>query len=53
MKAIAMWITIGLMGAAIWFFIQGEWKIGLFTLAVDFVFSWICGYMMMQNDKRR
>jgi uncharacterized membrane protein YeaQ/YmgE (transglycosylase-associated protein family) len=47
-----MTISIGLLGAAIWFFIQGNWKLGLIVLAVDFVVSWIGGYIMMQNDKR-
>jgi uncharacterized membrane protein YeaQ/YmgE (transglycosylase-associated protein family) len=53
MKTILVWITIGLVGAAIWSFIQGEWKLGLLTLAVYFVFSWICGYIMLQKDKYR
>ena len=51
MKTILVWITIGLMGAAIMFFVKGEWKLGLFTLAIDFVFSWICGYVMMKNER--
>lgn len=47
-----MTISVGLLGAAIWLFIQGDWKLGLIVLAVDFVLSWIGGYIMMQNDKK-
>jgi len=48
-----MTFSIGLMGAAIILFIQGNWKLGIIVLVFDVVISWIGGYIMMQQDKNR
>jgi len=45
-------LSIGLLGVAIWSFAQGNWKMGLAIIAIDFVISWIGGYIMIQKDKR-
>ena len=52
MKTILAWITIFIMAAAVFLFVKGEWKLGLIALAIDFAFSWICGYIMIQKDKK-
>lgn len=48
-----MMFSLSLMGWAVVLFIQGEWKTALIVLAVDFVISWIGGYLLMQRDKNR
>lgn len=48
-----MMFSLSLMGWAVVLFIQGEWKTALVVLVVDFVISWIGGYIMMQRDKNR
>lgn len=46
-------LSLSLLGAVVILFIQGEWKTALVVLAVDFVISWIGGYLMIQRDKNR
>jgi hypothetical protein len=48
-----MMLSLSLLGAVVLLFIQGEWKTALVVLAVDFVISWIGGYLMIQGDKNR
>ena len=48
-----MMLSLSLLGWVVVLFIQGEWKTALIVLAVDFVISWIGGYIMMQRDKNR
>ena len=48
-----MMLSLSLLGAVVILFIQGEWKTALVVLAVDFVISWIGGYLMIQRDKNR
>jgi hypothetical protein len=52
MKTIIAWITIFIMGAAVFLFVKGEWKMGLIALAIDFIFSWICGYIIMRKENQ-
>lgn len=49
---ILMFFSVALIVASIWLFIFGNWKIGLFVLAIDFIISWIGGYILMQQDKK-
>ncbi len=48
-----MMLSLSLLGWVVVLFIQGEWKTALVVLAVDFVISWIGGYILMQRDKNR
>lgn len=48
-----MMLSLSLLGWVIVLFIQGEWKMALVVLALDFVISWIGGYILMQRDKNR
>lgn len=48
-----MMLSMSLLGWTIVLFIQGDWKTALAVLTVDFVISWIGGYIMIRRDKNR